>query len=701
MTFEVYIDDKLLFYPNDEECAITNGTVENALNEAGSFECDIPKNNPLYDAVNVRQSMVRVLQNGVEIFYGEVREVTQNFNMTKHIYAVGELAFLFDSIQPQKRYQTSPLEMFKAVIAQHNSQVEDRKKFEVGYVSVTDNNDYIYRFTNREDTLTVLRDDLATSLNGFLRIRKDGNTRYLDLVPLENYGTYCKQEIQFGENLLDYSANTSANDIATAVIPLGARLENEQRTADAVDGLDEQLTIKSVNSGKDYVFIQSAVNRFGWVKVVKEWSDVTDPATLKKKAEDWLKSAQYATMELQVNAFDNNLLDINVDSFDVGDTVHAWALPYGMDTTFPVRKKVTYINDVSKNYITLGSTATQSFTSQASAAVNLLHEELPEVSPILKSAKDNALAMLNGSVGGHVIFKFDKKNEYVEEMLICNASTEELSTQKWVWNLNGLGYMTRKSINDKWSDLGVAITMNGAIVADYITTGVMLANRIRGGLLALGGSEQGEFANGKLEIYGSDDKKIGSWDINGIDIDKGDINLGGGVFHVDNSGNMSCSSATITSGLIKTNANAYINFGDKTKDYPYTLHFYAQGGATVNIDSSGRFVLDRMVIANNGEEDKDSSRIQFDKLNLTQYGVGSISWANLINGAKKGLNALTSQTQADWNESNSNAAGYIKNKPTFGGGQTGDPTTRDPNGSPYRLKFVNGLYQGIEYVNQW
>ena len=67
--------------------------------------------------------MIRVLQNEKEIFYGEVREITDNIDFTKHIYAVGELAFLFDSIQPQKVYQCSPLQKFTEIINIHNIQL--------------------------------------------------------------------------------------------------------------------------------------------------------------------------------------------------------------------------------------------------------------------------------------------------------------------------------------------------------------------------------------------------------------------------------------------------------------------------------------------------------------------------------------------------------------------------------------------------
>lgn len=533
MTFEVYLDEQLLFYPNDEAYVITNGTVEQALNEAGAFECDVPSTNPLYSDLEskVRKGMIRVVQNGTELFYGEIREVTQNFNMTKHVYAVGELAFLFDSIQPQSKYQTTPYNVFKSILDKHNSQVESKKQFKLGYVTVTDSNDYIYRFTNYEDTLTALREKMCDTLDGFLRIRKVNGIRYLDLINLENYGSYCKQEIQFGENLLDYSCNTSANEIATAVIPLGKRLEDDERTSDAIEGLDQYLTIKGKETytegtqtktysyDKDYVINQTAVNKFGYVKVVKHWEDITLKRNLKAKAEEWLKSVQFSTMELQINAFDGNLLDINVDSFDVGDTVHAWALPYGMDTTFPVRKKTTYINDVSKNLITLGSTASKSYTSQASKAITLVEEQLPEESEMLRNAKNNALAMLNGSIGGHVIFKFDTQNKYVEELLICNASTEENSTQMWKWNLNGLGFMSRKTAKDSWTDLSTAITMDGKIVANFITSGVMSADRMRGGILEIGGNGTGK--NGQILVKNESGTTLIALDKSGMKLSNG------------------------------------------------------------------------------------------------------------------------------------------------------------------------------------
>ena len=493
MIYEVYLDDELLYYPNDENYSIINAVVETSLNEAGTFECDVPVSNPKYDSFNLRKSMIQVTKDGEEIFYGEIREVKQNLDFTKHIYAVGELAFLFDSIQPQARYQTTPLNMVTSMLANHNSQVEARKQFTIGNVLVTDPNNYVYHYTNREDTLTAIREKICNTLDGYLRIRKVSGTRYLDIVPLSSYGKYCTQEIAFGENLLDYSANYTAEDIATCVIPLGARFDDANRTADAIDGLDEYLTIKGTttdsfhaNTNDDFIYIQSAVNTFGWVRVVKNFDDITVAENLKTAAEDWLTSAQYSKLELELNAVDLNLLDHNIDSFEVGDTIHAWAEPYNMDTTFPVRKKTTYLNDLSKNYIVLSNTETsKSYTKQASDAVSQIKEEIPQTFSVMQEAKLKALAMLlDESTGGHVVFEYEKDADnnplYIDAISVCNAPTIEASTKRWRWSQGGFGFLERANINVPWNmaDVKVAMTADGEINADRIKTGTLDADSV-------------------------------------------------------------------------------------------------------------------------------------------------------------------------------------------------------------------------------
>ena len=488
MIYEVYLNDNLLYYPNDESYSIINSKLETALNEAGSFECDIPKDNMRYsdfdNGQQLRSGIITVLKDGEEIFCGEVREVTQNFDFTKHIYAVGELAYLFDSIQPQAKYQGTISDMFSELLTNHNNQVEARKQFQMGNVLVTDPNGYIYHFTNREDTLTDIREKLCNTLDGYLKIRKVNGVKYR---------SYCTQEIQFGENMLDYSANYTANDIATCVIPLGVRLEDSQRTADAIDGLDEYLTIKGAtvdsyhaNKNDDFVYIQSAVNTFGWVRVVKNWDDVTIAENLKTKAEQWLTDAQYSKLILELSAVDLALLNSDIASFEVGDTVHAWAEPYNMDTTFPVQKKTIYLNDLSKNSIVLSNTApNKSYTSQQTDAVNQVRNEIPQKFTLLEESKAQALAMLlDETQGGYIVYEFhydsDGKADYIVAINICNAKTIDLSTSRWRWSYNGLGFLSRSSTSAPWpsSSIPIAITNDGKINASRILTGTLDADRV-------------------------------------------------------------------------------------------------------------------------------------------------------------------------------------------------------------------------------
>ena len=300
--------------------------------------------------------------------------------------------------------------------------------------------------------------------------------------------------------MLDYSANYTAEDIATCVIPLGVRLEDDQRTADAIEGLDEYLTIKGTTidayhaqEADDFVYIQSAVNKFGWVRVVKSWNDVTVKENLKTKAEQWLTDAQYSKLELSLSAVDLALINNDIESFEVGDTVHAWAEPFNMDTTFPVRKKTIYLNDLSKNTIVLSNNkVSKSYTSQQSDAVAQLKNEIPQTYSVLEESQNRALAMLlSETQGGHIVYEYhydsDNKPEYIEAINICNGTSIDQSTSRWRWSFNGLGFLKRNSTSDPWptSSIPIALTNDGKIVAEQIGAGT-----INGCEMYWGGSDE-------------------------------------------------------------------------------------------------------------------------------------------------------------------------------------------------------------------
>ena len=441
MIYEVFIDNKQLYYPGDEKLVIYNSKLEQALNDAGTFEFTITKNNPLYDEIYPRVSSVRITKNDTEIFFGQVRTSEEVLEGEKDVSCVGELSFLYDSIQPQKRYQDyTPQQFFNELVTNHNNQVEDDKKFRPGKVTVTDPNDSLYIFTNFEDTLTDIRDKLCDSLNGYLRIRKSEGNRYIDLLRLEDYGKYSDQPIKFGYNLLDFVKKDSGEAIYTALIPLGARLDESQ-----IDGLDSYLTIESVNGGKNYLKNDSAIKQFGLIWAVQKWDDVTVPENLMIKGKEWLRSNQYKTLTLELTAIDMSMLKSDIDSFDLGDTIHVIAKDFGLDAVYPVQKKTTYLQEPEKNTIVLSNTSlSKSYSKKVEGSlqniegsiqnltnsVNSVRQEMPTEKKLLELTTARAESLINIGTHGNVYLVNDGRG-YPKELLIMDS--QDIGTAKNVW----------------------------------------------------------------------------------------------------------------------------------------------------------------------------------------------------------------------------------------------------------------------------
>lgn len=96
-----------------------------------------------------------------------------------------------------------------------------------------------------------------------------------------------------------------------------------------------------------------------------------------------------------------------------------------------------------------------------------------ENSNFLDLAKDNATALINAGL----------KNSYVivrsNEIIIGDTKDINTMTKLYRWNVNGLGH-SKTGYYGKYEQ---AMTSDGAIVADFITTGILNANLIRTGIL--------------------------------------------------------------------------------------------------------------------------------------------------------------------------------------------------------------------------
>lgn len=470
--YKIKLDGKILYYPGDREAAVINPELDLQTGYAGELTLKVPALNPLYNDIHNRKSMISVYRDKTEIFYGEVRTREKDRFKNQPIKATGALSFLADTILPQQEWHDmSPREMLDAWLQLHNNQVEDRKKIYIGVVTIHDSNDSLYRITDRENALEAIREKLVDRLGGYLRLRHEEDKLYLDWINIQEYGKYCEQPIQFGENLLDYSETMTADDVITALIPLGAAIEQEtDENASEFERLEKNVDITSVNDGKDYIYSKEAVESFGWVWKTEKWDDVATPANLLKKATEYLTTQQYENLVISLTAVDLSLFGQDYDSFDIGDRVLCNAIPYGMKKVLPVMEMKIPLQQPDQAQLTLGENLQQSFTDQTTGTFTQIRQETTEAGRVqaswMKSAIDNLTKQMTGAKGGYKLTEFDENGLWLRD-LYMDAPDKEQATNILQINKNGIG----GSHNGYNGPYTIGMTLDGQIIGERILAG--------------------------------------------------------------------------------------------------------------------------------------------------------------------------------------------------------------------------------------
>lgn len=470
--YEMKLNNDTFFFPANSNYAFTELGLHEALNDAGYIEAVVPYTNAMYSQIEPMKSKVSLIKDQKEIFNGFIAECETDFYNQKHIYIVGELAYLNDTVQPQANYVGyTKKQMLEILLENHNKQ--SNEKYYAGIVEV---NSTPKTLIDCGYTLDIIREYICED-DGYIRLRKASNKTFVDIVLIENYGSLSNQSVRFGSNLLDFAENINGNSIVTAVLPLGTRLKES-----VVEGLDARVGVESVNGGNNIVTNPLGIEQFGYKSRIVKFDSIDDPKELLQKAKEYLTTYQYATMTLNLSAVDLSMLDGAEDDYSVGDYVRCIAEPFDMDISLPVRSKDTNILDLSQNKITLGAGNIKSFTQSVSTGMTNVTAQLPQNSWLLQSARQNAKELINyNAKGGQVSMRIgDDGKPY--EIIIMDKDNIIDSTKGWRWNMGGFGYGTKDAGADEFSwQPKVAITMDGAIVADAITTGVLRSIEINNG----------------------------------------------------------------------------------------------------------------------------------------------------------------------------------------------------------------------------
>lgn len=195
------------------------------------------------------------------------------------------------------------------------------------------------------------------------------------------------------------------------------------------------------------------------------------------------------------------------------DTVSIYHEPLGITTTAKVIRTRWNVLLDSYDEVEVGDPSS-SFSSTISEKL----AELEEISTSwTEEAVKNATNLITGGLGGYVVIRRNA-NGKPEEILIMDSPDREEAVNVIRMNKNGIGFST----NGYEGPFANAWTIDGNLVADYITSGTMSANRIRGGTLTAGGSGNG---NGVVRVYNASGEEVCSMTNEGLRVTKADINV--------------------------------------------------------------------------------------------------------------------------------------------------------------------------------
>ena len=445
------------------------------LNGVPTLKYTIPYSDKYYQDYQRRISKIEVKYDDVSKFKGRLLIDRLLFNGNKELTFEGELAFLNDIQYPPYEFEGDYGDLFKEVLKYYNSKCDKDKKFNIGQITMTDSNNYITRSSETYTSCWNVISEKILSYGGYIKLRYVGDERYLDL--LYESGAITKQKIEFGENLLDLEEYIDSSEIATIVIPLGAKKNDTEELNDGIQRTytAERMDIRSVNNGKLYIE-SKLVEKLGRVERVVNWDDVTIPSNLLTKAKKKCDELILENQSITAKAIDLHYAGNDTPYFKTGDIIPIISKPHNIDTTAILTERTTYLNDPTQDTFSLG-TEKKTLTSSVNASSNTADDTAEKITGnfINEVIKKQTQLISNGK-NGNVLYGYNEKGKLSE---ICFMDTDDFNTAMNILriNQNGIGFST----NGYSGPYRSAWTIDGRFNADFITAGILRGIEIIGG----------------------------------------------------------------------------------------------------------------------------------------------------------------------------------------------------------------------------
>lgn len=281
--------------------------------------------------------------------------------------------------------------------------------------------------------------------------------------------------IRYGKNLIDFEQENNCEEVYTGVLAYWA------------DDEGHQVRTNIINVAGDYSFRRILV-----LDLSAEYEEQPTKAQLTTRAQTYIEANNVGVPKVNITLDWVQTSELD-DRVDLCDTV---LVKFELIGVSAKAKCISTTWDVLKDRysrIEFGDPKTN-ITDTIAGMQEAEKKQETSVSNAMLRAIGAATALITGNSGGYVVMHDSNDDGEPDEILIMDTDDIATATKVWRWNKNGLGY----SSSGYSGSYALAITANGQIVADFITTGTMLADRIKGGTLELGGLNNG---NGIAKIY--------------------------------------------------------------------------------------------------------------------------------------------------------------------------------------------------------
>ena len=304
--------------------------------------------------------------------------------------------------------------------------------------------------------------------------------------------------IEYGKNLTALEQDEDNSSVYTALLPYAVYTPEGTDTETVVTLPEVTLPIVTSEIVRSKTLILDFSDQFGENAAITEEAlrakansyikanplGATIP-TVKVSFEPLWKQPEYSALLERVNLCDT----VTIRHSTLGVSVSAMVIETVYDTLAERYKSISLGQSKSSMITTI---------SEVQSSVDKVESTVGRFPKLLQAAIGKATGLITGQSGGYVVIHTAEENGQPYELLILDAPSIDEAVNVWRWNVGGLGF-SRNGYNGPYE---TAITADGQIVADFITSGSLVANIIKAGVIqSQDGSSYWDLESGEVVLH--------------------------------------------------------------------------------------------------------------------------------------------------------------------------------------------------------